>query len=144
MGTPLTLARGRRSATEEGAAVVRVVMAVTAATGAMLGMLQVADDTPPIILVPSVLLLAALVRGAEPAAAWFATAVWAVMLPLADGIAIFAPILMVAICGAIAIGPDRAVAWIRDDWAGHEAEPPAPAGWIEEDPGRPPLGPWAS
>lgn len=138
MGTPLTMVRRGRTASDEGAAVVRVVMAVTAASGAMLGLLQVVDETPPVVVAPALLLLVALARGNMPVAAWAAGAVWAVMLPLAAGIAILAPILMVVICVAIAIGPDRAIAWIRDDWSGRDAASVATTGWIEEHPGRTP------
>lgn len=137
MGTPLTLVRRGRTGSDEGAAAVRVVMAVTAASGAMLGLLQVVDETPPVVLAPALLLLVALALGNMPVAAWAAGAVWAVMLPLAAGIAILAPILMLVICLAIAVGPDRAIAWIRDDWSGRDAVSAATSGWIEEDEGRP-------
>jgi hypothetical protein len=133
MGTSLTMVHRGRTTSDEGAAVVRVVMAVTAASAAMLGLLQVVDETPPVVLAPALLLLVTLARGNRPVDAWAAGAVWAVMLPLAAGIAILAPILMLAICVAIAVGPERIIEWIRGDWSGRASTPPARTGWIEED-----------
>jgi hypothetical protein len=38
---------------------------------------------------------------------------------------------MTVLCLALALGPDRIVDWLRDEWTGRE-DRDEPVGWIEE------------
>ena len=59
---------------------------------------------------------------------------WATLLPSAHGEALLAPLAMMVLCLAIAIGPDRLVSWVgRNVAVRHVVDEPQPAGWIEED-----------
>jgi hypothetical protein len=59
--------------------------------------------------------------------------VWAALLPSANGEALLAPIAMIVLCLAIAIGPDRLSSWVGRDGSGSaRTGPEAEEGWIEE------------
>lgn len=138
MATPTAATHHRREGSEEEAAVTGVVMAITSAAGAMLVVLGTVQGAIPLVTVPAVMLFVALARHAVPGTAWAAAAVWCAILPLAEGVALLAPAMMIVLCVAIAAGPDRFVAWIRGEWAGRDAtDPAAAAGWIEDDTDRP-------
>jgi hypothetical protein len=63
--------------------------------------------------------------------------VWATLLPSAQDEALLAPLAMMVLCLAIAIGPERLLSWVGRDAVGHgDADDRASTGWIEED-GRP-------
>ena len=87
-----------------------------------------------VIALPVLVLLLAIVRGAISIAGWAGVAVWATLLPSAHGEALLAPIAMMVLCLAIAIGPDRLGSWVgRNVAVRHVVDEPQPAGWIEED-----------
>ena len=134
----LATRRSRSPASEEVAAAARVVLALTLGVGAMgAAMAAAANDPIAIIGVPSAVLAFALMRHAVAVAGWAGVAIWLVLLPAASGEAMLAPLVMVALCLAVAIGPDGLLAWIGRNVAGRRApEPRGPDGWIEED-GRP-------
>jgi hypothetical protein len=127
-----TGARPRRS--EEADALHGVVMALTAACGGMIAAFQALDGTLPIILLPTLGLLAGLVRPAPRLSGWSGLATWAAVLPLAPGLAFLAPALMGIVCLAFAIGPDRLIDWVHDEWIGRMGDEPVEVGWIEEEP----------
>jgi hypothetical protein len=114
-----------------------VVLAVTAAVGAMLVLLGAVNGVWSPIVVPTAALLVCIARRAPVAGAWCALAAWVTLLPLASGIGPVAPLLMIVTCLALAIGPDRVTTWaethIRLGPAAAETDP-ASAGWIEDDP----------
>jgi hypothetical protein len=126
-----TEARPRRS--EEADALYGVVMALTAACGGMIAAFQALDGDVPIILLPTLGLLAGLLRCAPPLSAWSGVATWATVLPLAPGLAFLAPTLMGIVCLAFAIGPDRLIDWVHDEWIGRMGDEPVEVGWIEDE-----------
>lgn len=133
MGTPMAATRGRRRTSEEEAAVTGVVMAVTSTAGAMLALVGLVQHAIPVVVIPTVVLLMTLVRGGGPAAGWASVAVWCAILPLARGAALLAPLLMIVLSVAIAVGPERLFDWVRHEWSGRDAPDPARVGWIEDD-----------
>lgn len=137
----MTLATRRRTrspVSEEAAAGARVVLAFTIGVGAMASAMGAATSQPIVVIAaPTLMLLVALVRGSVPLAGWAGVAVWATLLPSAHDEALLAPLAMIVLCLAIAIGPDRMLAWLDRDAVGrHEVGDGHPRGWIEED-GRP-------
>ena len=134
----MTLATRRRSgrqASEEAVAAARVVLGLTIGVGAMAAIMGAgSDQLLVVIVIPTIVLAVAVMRAAVPLAGWAGAAVWAVLLPSAHGEAILAPLAMVVLCLAIAIGPDRLTSWVGQDFAGlHEGDGRVPDGWIEED-----------
>ena len=123
-----------RGRSEEADAVYGVVVAITAASGAMIAMFDVVNGRLPITAAPTLVLLAALALRAIPLAAWAGVVTWAVIAPLGDGIAVLAPATMAVACLAFAVGPDRLLDWVRDEWVGREEDDATlAAGWIEDD-----------
>ena len=132
MALPAMAARTHHS--EEADAVYGVVMAVTAASGAMIAMFDLVNGRLPMTAAPTVVLLAALARRSVPLAAWAGVVTWAVTAPLGDGIAILAPATMAVACMAFAVGPDRMLDWVRDEWIGRDDDDATAAvGWIDDD-----------
>jgi hypothetical protein len=124
----------RASGSEEADAVYGVVMAITAASGAMIAMFDLVNGRLPITAAPTLVLMAALALRAVPLTAWAGLATWAVIAPLAEGIAVLAPATMAVACLAFAVGPDRLLDWIHGDWIGRADDSTTrPAGWIEDD-----------
>ena len=138
MATPMATTRPRSSGSEEGDAVYRAVMAVTAVSGAMIGLFALPVGDLPLTIVPAAVLLVAMSRGIPVVAAWAGVALWLLVMPMARGIGILAPATMTVVCLAFAIGPDRLLEWVRDEWIGREGDAVTlPTGWIEDDrPGR--------
>ena len=133
MATPL--ATTRASGSEEGDAVYRAVMAVTAVSGAMIGLFAMPVGGIPLTVVPVAVLLVALNRRMPAVAAWAGVALWVLVMPMAAGIGVVAPATMAVVCLAFAIGPDRLLDWVRDEWIGREdGAVTLPTGWIEDDP----------
>lgn len=134
----MTLATGRRSrspVSDEAAAGARVVLGLTIGVGAMAAAIGAATDgLIMVITAPTLVLLVALVRGNVALAGWAGIAVWATLLPSAHDEALLAPLAMIVLCLAIAIGPERLLSWIGRDAVGHrDAQDGASKGWIEED-----------
>ena len=134
MAKPMTATRPRTRRSEESDAVYGVVMAVTAASGGMIAVFDAVDGTLPLTAAPTIVLLAALVQRSTVASAWSGVVLWALVLGRASGLAVLAPILMAGLCLAFAVGPDRLLDWVRDEWTGREEDNPSEVGWIEEDP----------
>lgn len=134
MATSMATTRGRAQRSEEADALNRVVMAITAASGAMIATFAVAQGDVPLTAAPTLVLLIALLRRTPAVAAWSALVLWALVLPMAHGIGILAPAAMAVVCLAFAIGPERLLDWVRDEWIGREDDAVThPAGWIEDD-----------
>ena len=133
MATPGAVSRAVQPRGDEADALYGVVMAVSAASGGMIAAFAAVQGELAIILLPTLALLAALVRHADVVAAWSGLLVWAVVLVMAPGLAILAPMVMVVLCLAFAIGPDRMLNWIRDEWTGRMGDEPVEVGWIEDD-----------
>jgi hypothetical protein len=133
--TLATRPRSRTPVSEEAAAAARVVLGLTVAVGGLAALIGwVNDDSIAVIALPVLVLLLAIVRGAISIAGWAGVAVWATLLPSAHGEALLAPIAMMVLCLAIAIGPDGLASWIgRNVAARHVVDESQPAGWIEED-----------
>jgi hypothetical protein len=125
--------RSRASGSEEGDALYGAVMAVTAATGGMLALFDGAGHELPLTAAPAIVMLVAVAGRKVTAGAWAAVAVWVLVLPLAPGLAILAPVSMILVCAAFAIGPGRLIDWVRDDWIGGDQGSALDAGWIEDD-----------
>jgi hypothetical protein len=62
---------------------------------------------------------------------WAAIVVWSAILLRTEGWAIVPPLMMIVLCLALAIGPDRLLDWVGDEWAGRRVRDPE-AGWIED------------
>ena len=133
MANPVTATRARPRRSEESDAVYGVVMAVTAASGGMIAIFDAVAGALPLIAAPTIVLLAALVQRSTVVSAWSGVAVWVLVLGKASGLAVLAPILMAGLCLAFAVGPDRLLDWVRDEWIGREDDSPTGVGWIEED-----------
>jgi hypothetical protein len=133
--TLATRPRSRTPVSEEAVAAARVVLGLTVGVGGMAALMGWGNQQSIVVIaLPLLVLVIAIVRGAVPVAGWAGVAVWATLLPSAHGEALLAPIAMMVLCLAIAIGPDRLASWIGRNVAGrHEAEESQPAGWIEED-----------
>lgn len=137
----MTLATRRHSRTpvsEEAVAAARVVLGLTIGVGLMTAAMGAATEGPIVVIaLPTLVLLAAVARGMVPLAGWAGVAVWAVLLAPAHDEALLAPLAMIVLCLAIAIGPERMLSWVHRDVVGHaDADVRRPDGWIEED-GRP-------
>jgi F0F1-type ATP synthase assembly protein I len=125
-----------RAVSDEADAFVRVVLGLTIAVGAMTAAFGAASGGPIVLVaLPTVVLLAARVRGSDALAGWLAATVWIALLPFAHGEALLAPLAMIVLCLAVALGPARLLSWVGYDLIGHrEDDVPRPAGgWIEED-----------
>ena len=134
MATTTVAERIGRHHSEEGDAVYGVVMAVSAASGGMIAMFAAVHGNLPLTAAPTIVLLVALARRTVPVAAWAGLATWALIIPMADGIAILAPATMGLLCLAFAVGPDRLLEWVQRDWTGREEDDATLAvGWIEDD-----------
>lgn len=133
MAIPAVATIARRQRSEEADALFGAVMALTAACGGMLTAFEALDAKLPVILLPTIGLMVGLARRAPTHAAWSGLAIWALVLPMAPGIAILAPALMAVACLALAIGPDRLLDWVHDEWIGRMGDEPVEVGWIEED-----------
>ncbi|HEX7197053.1 MAG TPA: hypothetical protein VF364_09515 [Candidatus Limnocylindria bacterium] len=130
---------GRRSVYGEDAeAAIRALLGLTIAVGGVLSIMAVATDGLPVTAVPTLALLTILLaRAPIEWAAWAALAVWLVLLPATPLEALVAPVSMVAICLAVALGPERMLAWLaRDATASPASEAGPQDGWIEEEPHR--------
>ena len=128
-----TVAR-RASGSEEADAVYGVVMAISAASGAMIALFDAANGRLPLTAIPTTVLLFALARRSVPLAAWAGVATWAIIAPLGEGVALLAPAFMAVACLAFAVGPGRLLDWVRDEWVGREEDDVTLApGWIEDD-----------
>jgi hypothetical protein len=128
---------------EEWAAARGVLVAVTAATGAMLSAFALVAEEPPLAAAPALLVavggrvhLRDSVCGAAGAGIWLLVALHA------HAEALVAPLLMAMAWIAVAIGPERLWGWIRAEWAGREGQPGQPdaaaadaaaVAWIEDD-----------
>jgi hypothetical protein len=139
--------RGSQTAvSEEAVAAARVVLGLTVGVGGMAAGIGAATGaTVPFVALPTLVLviclgwIAVTERWRDRAVSLAGLAgvgVWAVLLPEAHGEAMLAPLSMIVLCLAIALGPDRLLAWIGRDIRGRPApeapEAPASEGWIEE------------
>jgi hypothetical protein len=134
----MTLATRPRSGTpvsDEAVAAARVVLGLTLGVGGMAALMGWGSDEPIVVIaLPALVLAIAIVRAIVPLAGWAGVAVWATLLPYAHGEAVLAPIAMIVLCMAIAIGPDRLASWVGRNVAGrHGPDERRPEGWIEED-----------
>ena len=140
----MAVGRSRAAAghiSEEMVAAARVVQALSLSVGMVLSAIGVATGDPlAIIVVPTALLAASLVvisvtdrwrSLAVAASGWAGVGVWLVVLPQAHAEAMLGPLLMLAVCLSIAVGPGRLWSWIVRDFCG-AVEPSASDGWIEE------------
>jgi hypothetical protein len=127
--------RSRSPVSDEAAAGARVVLGLTIGVGAMAAAMGAATDgLIMVIAAPTLVLLVALVRGNVALAGWAGMAVWATLLPSAHDEALLAPLAMIVLCLAIAIGPERLLSWIGRDAVGlRDADDRLSNGWIEED-----------
>lgn len=133
MAIPAVATGARRQRSEEADALFGAVMALTAASGGMIAAFEALDGNLPVLLLPTIGLLAGLARREPTLSAWSAVLIWAMVLPMAPGVAILAPALMGVACLAFAIGPDRLLDWVHDEWIGRMGGEAAEVGWIEEE-----------
>ena len=135
------LARLRRESPmgEAEIAAASVVLALTATVGGMVALLTAVQGSVALIALPTAALLVCMARHATVASAWWALAAWAALVPMAMGMGILAPALMMAVCLGLAIGPDRVAGWVQERMRvspppADPASTPASVGWIEDDP----------
>jgi hypothetical protein len=135
MARPAAAAGAESRGTEEGDAIYGAALSFTIASGGMVAAFQIAEEIPPLIAAPALLALVGVVGRAPVIAAWAGTATWALLVPMAPGVAIAAPMAMGVLCLAFAVGPDRMAEWLRSDWSGRDrGDPDDGAGWIEDRP----------
>jgi len=109
-------------------------MALSAASGGMVSAIEVAHGSLALVAVPTFVLLGALAVRSATFSGYAAAALWILIVPMAHGVAILAPLMMVVLCLAFAVGPERLADWVRDEWTGREStDPPDDAAWIEDD-----------
>jgi hypothetical protein len=131
----LPTAANRTSRGEDAEAAVRAVLALTAGIGAIAAVIDLAAGRAPVIALPTLLLAAGVAVAATIVAAYAAAGVWLVLVPVAPGEALLAPLAMILICVAIAVGPERMMSWAARDAApplDGPHDPVEPDGWIED------------
>ena len=131
MAIRTALVRRHVARSEEGAAAYSAVLLISVAVGGLLTLFESVHAFPLLVAVATLALAVTLVAGAEPAQPWAAALLWATILVGTQGMALVPPLMMIVLCLALALGPDRLLEWIRDDWGGRSAAEP-PSGWIEE------------
>jgi len=133
--TLATRPRSRTPVSEEASAAARVILGMTVAVGGLAALIGWGnEESIALIALPVLVLVIAIVRGAVGVAGWAGVAVWATLLPYAHGEALLAPIAMMVLCLATAIGPDGLASWVgRNVAVGHHVDESRTAGWIEED-----------
>ena len=131
MATLTALARRRAARSEEGAAADSVVLFVSVVVGGMVTLFESIHDVPLLVAVATLVLAATLVARADAAQPWAAAVLWATILVRTEGMAIIPPLMMIVLCLALALGPERLLEAIRSDWGGVPTSKP-PDGWIEE------------
>lgn len=130
----LPMTAHRTSDGEDAEAVVRAIFGLTAAVGAVGTAMFAATGQLPLIGLPTLLLIGCLAVGAPVAgAAFVAAGVWLVLAPTAHGEGLLAPLAMVLLCVAIAVGPERFLSWLGQDVAPGPGGAAADEGWIEAD-----------
>jgi len=117
---------------EEAEGVMRAIFGLTAGVGLMAAVIAAAADQPPLIAVPTLVLIGCLCVSALGARAYAAAGVWLVLAPAAPGEAMLVPLAMILLCVAIAVGPDRLLAWVARDAAPEGGDGSAHEGWIED------------
>lgn len=136
---------------EERQALTRFVFGLTLGVGGMAALAGGLTGQPSVVVVvPTGVLAVTLWRwrgdGAPHAAAGYAGGlVWLVLATLTHDDTMLVPLAMAAGCAGIAIGPDRALSWLRSQWMRNEDAPllggdrpgepttDDQPGWIEED-----------
>ena len=116
-----------------------VVLALTATVGCMVALLFAVQGEVALVAAPTAALLVSMARHEVVAGSWWAMVAWATLLPMALSMGIVAPLLMMLVSLALAVGPERVGGWFRERMrvgsgpreAGTE---PDSAGWIEDDP----------
>ena len=128
------MATGRRTAySEDAEAVVRALFGLTAGVGVFAIAGAVSAGQAPLIAIPTLALLGCLLLGASIApAASAAAGTWLILLPSVSGEGLLVPVTMIVVCIAIAVGPDRLLAWVARDATPTPVAPVADVGWIEE------------
>jgi hypothetical protein len=131
-------ATGTRTApSEELLAATRVLLGLSAAVGAVAGVMGLVSGEPKAwLLLPTLGLVGAMAARATMPAAWWAAILWALVLPHAHAEGMLGPLVMIAACVAVAVGPSRLAELVIRDWRGARPSPDEPAGWTEDaDPG---------
>jgi hypothetical protein len=132
---------------EEWVAARGILVALTAATGAMLSVFALVAATIPVALVPaSIVALGNRLRFPDAVLGGAGAAVWLLVAPHAHAEALVAPLAMALAWVALAIGPERLWGWVRAEWTGREPAVPATGiaptddasmdvarAWIEDD-----------
>jgi hypothetical protein len=129
-------------ASEEASAGARAVLSMTAAVGGMVTGIEAAAGQPlPFVALPTLALvlciawLVATERWRDRAVTLAGSAgvgVWLALLPGAHAEAMLAPLAMIVLCLAMALRPDRLVAWIAREMSGRPARESLAEGSIEE------------
>lgn len=137
----MAVTRTRQTPSEELRAATRVLLGLSAAVGAVAGLIGlVSGELLAWLLVPTLGLVLAMALRATKPAAWSAAILWAIVLPHAHAEGMVGPLVMVAACVAVAVGPERSARAVVRDWRGERNATSAadsPASWIEEaDPDR--------
>ncbi|MDQ2674371.1 MAG: hypothetical protein M3Y40_06920 [Chloroflexota bacterium] len=133
MAIPAAATGARHQRSEEADALYGVVVALTAASGGMIAVFAVLDGDVSITAVPTAAVLVGMARRSLPLTAWSGVGVWALITPMAPGMALLAPVLMGVACLAFAIGPGRLLDWVHDEWIGRMGDEPIDVGWIEDE-----------
>jgi hypothetical protein len=116
---------------EEGAAARSVVLLVSVVVGALITLFESIDAVPIGVAMATLALALALAARTDAIQPWVAALLWATLLVGAEGLGVVPPAMMVSVCVALALGPDRVLEWAAEDWGGR-ATPEPESGWIEE------------
>jgi hypothetical protein len=127
-----------------------VTVGLSASTGAMIALLDLAAGRSPIIALPCIVILLARWLRLSRLSTIAAMVVWLRVLSLSQGTGMLAPLLMLAICAALLVGPGRVIDWFEVQWevaaerhrqrrdaelvARVTDEEPEALGWIEDLP----------
>ncbi len=93
-----------------------VGLAISASTGAILALLDGILGVPPLTAAPTVAIVAAHLLHRRRLGVVAAAVAWFRMLALAQGAGIVTPLVMLALCGTLLVGPGRVLDWAEACW----------------------------
>ena len=136
---------------DEDEPLVDVTLALSASTGAMIALLDLAAGRWPLMALPCLVILLARSLRLSRMGTIAAMVVWLRVVSLSQATGMLAPLLMLAICVALLVGPGRVLDWLEVQWevraewhrqrrdaalaARATDEEPEALGWIEDLPG---------
>jgi hypothetical protein len=126
---------------------VDVLFALSASTAAMLALIDLVVGGLPLVALPCLGIIVAHVARIPRLGIAAAILVWLSVLGAVEGFGVITPLLMIGLCGALAVGPGRVLDWAEERWTVRAdrvrrereaawADGIEDSGWIEELPDR--------